>query len=249
MTDADPNLAETPSSTKETWTQVVEKIVFLFVLCIGYLMIERWEAAEHLTFHQLYTPLDRWIPFRVGWVHIYVSLFALMITPFLWATNRSYYRRLFTAYAATLVVAYLIFLVFPTMIDRPDTQGMTGFNVYVYRLMIGVDAATNCFPSLHVGLSVLTALCLLPLHRLLGIAFVLWALGIAASTLFLDQHFVADVLAGAALATTAWYLTIGRRLPAAPADFRNHRSGWILLIPVLLQAAMVLGFYVTYLRE
>jgi membrane-associated phospholipid phosphatase len=65
------------------------------------------------------------------------------------------------------------------------------------------DTSSNCFPSMHVSVAMLTALHLYPLvgH---------WALSfpglIGLSCLFTKQHYVLDVPSGAALGGLAFYI-------------------------------------------
>ena len=69
-----------------------------------------------------------------------------------------------------------------------------------------MDPPYNCFPSLHVAHSFVSALTCLRLHRRLGGVALVAASLVGLSTLFTKQHYVVDVVAGAALAYAAYRL-------------------------------------------
>ncbi len=77
----------------------------------------------------------------------------------------------------------------------------------------------------------------------------LWAALIALSTLFVKQHFVADVVGGALLAWGSWWLLLGRWLRTQGPESRAHRRWAVLLIPVVLQVLVYVAMYVSYLRS
>lgn len=73
-----------------------------------------------------------------------------------------------------------------------------------------MDKSYNHFPSLHVAWTWLTVYASqVPGKARIGLAVL--AVGISLSTLFVKQHYVADVLYGYALAWLAWRLAGPRR--------------------------------------
>jgi membrane-associated phospholipid phosphatase len=71
------------------------------------------------------------------------------------------------------------------------------------RLLYQADPPYNCFPSLHVAHSFVSALTCYRVHRGVGITAVLCATLVGLSTLFTKQHYVLDVIAGVFLACVA----------------------------------------------
>jgi hypothetical protein len=65
------------------------------------------------------------------------------------------------------------------------------------------DPPYNCFPSIHVAHSFVSALACFRVHRGVGIAALLCASLVALSALFIKQHYVLDVIAGILLAGVA----------------------------------------------
>ena len=75
------------------------------------------------------------------------------------------------------------------------------------------DNPYNDFPSLHTSLSTIIAIAWWRTDRRLGIVAGAWTALIVASTVFVKQHYVADVAAGLLLAWGASWLS-KRVLPA-----------------------------------
>jgi membrane-associated phospholipid phosphatase len=101
-------------------------------------------------------------------------------------------------------VAYICFLLYPTVAPRPDTVPGDGFAVWGLRFLYDADPPYNCFPSIHVAHSLVSALACYRVHRQLGVFAVLCASLVALSTLFTKQHYVADLIAGILLASAAY---------------------------------------------
>ena len=84
-----------------------------------------------------------------------------------------------------------------------------------------MDAPLNCFPSLHVAHSFVSALAVGRVHRSLGALATVAAMLVGISTLFTRQHYIADVVAGAALAYGAYALLLRRFAKPDDADRRG----------------------------
>ena len=72
------------------------------------------------------------------------------------------------------------------------------------RFLYGADPPYNCFPSLHVAHSFVSALTCWRVHRGVGIGTGICASLVALSTLLTKQHYVLDVIAGVLLASIAY---------------------------------------------
>ena len=115
--------------------------------------------------------------------------------------------RFLAGFAVTYALAYLGYLFLPTTgpIEFLGTAPPRGGAVH--RLIVESVASTGgnhgAFPSLHVGAS--TFLCLFDLRhdRLRGLTYAPMVVLIAFSTLFLQYHYVVDLLAGVAIALAA----------------------------------------------
>lgn len=156
--------------------------------------------------HVLWLPGEERIPFLPVFQYVYVLTY--LVGPMLWVTVRDWtrLRRLLRAAAGALAVAYATYLVFPVYLERPVLHVDS---VHTWLLWLTYhDKSYNHFPSLHVTLSWLAvqASQVSPRTRtLLALVTVL----VSISTLFVKQHYLVDVVFGAALASTAWRLARG----------------------------------------
>ncbi len=154
-----------------------------------------------------YTPavaLDHLLPLVPAWALVYGSLYAfLIVLPVLVIQQDELIRRTVWAYLTVWSLAYLGFLLYPTVAPRPETVTGDGFAAWGLRFLYDADPPYNCFPSLHVAHSFVSALACRKVHRTLGTVAITCALLVALSTLFTRQHYIADVMGGMLLAAAA----------------------------------------------
>src|SRR2546422_643919 len=93
-------------------------------------------------------------------------------------------------YPVTMPMVVLFLLVYPTMPPRPARVIGEGFAVWGLRFLYSADPPYNCFPSLHVAHSFVSALTCYRVHRGVGIAAALCASLIGVSTLYTKQHYI-----------------------------------------------------------
>jgi membrane-associated phospholipid phosphatase len=158
-----------------------------------------WLTARHGWRVRVHLDLERHTPFvpaaLLGYVSEYV-LFAL--PPFVLGTRRDL-DALAAALAAVILVAGVVFLLVPAApaFPPPSERGVWEGPVRFFKWLA---LPHNLVPSLHVALSVA---CVTVYARRAGLPgkmlLWLWAGVIAASTLLLHQHYLLDVLTGAAL--------------------------------------------------
>jgi membrane-associated phospholipid phosphatase len=149
--------------------------------------------------------LDRLLPLAPTWALVYGALYAfLIVLPVLVVQQEELIRRTVWAYLTVWTIAYVCFLLYPTVAPRPDTILGNGFAVWGLRFLYDADPPYNCFPSIHVAHSFVSALACYRVHRTLGFIAVLCASLVALSTLFTKQHYVADLIAGIVLALAAY---------------------------------------------
>jgi len=191
---------------------------------------------------------DQWIPLVPSWSLVYGALyFFLIVLPVFIIQQPELIRRTVWAYLAVWLFAYICFLLYPTHAPRPEVVTGSGFAVWGLKFLYGADPAYNCFPSLHVAHSFVSALACFRVHRLLGWVSLLIASLVALSTLFIKQHYVADVLAGALLAFIA-YLLFLRSYPRSNITDQEHQLVPALSAFVCAIVGFVYGvFWILYL--
>lgn len=204
------------------------------------------EVARGREVHAPAVALDTRIPLLPGWALVYGALYAFLIAlPVLIVRQEELIRRTVYAYLTIWIAAYVSFMIYPTAAPRPDVVTGEGFAVWSLLALYGADPPYNCFPSLHVAHSFVSALAAARVHRPLGIAATAAASLVAVSTLFTKQHWVLDVIAGIALAGVAWWIFLrGARIEIPDAD---HRAAPLLALLIVAVVALgVAGFGLIY---
>jgi membrane-associated phospholipid phosphatase len=178
-------------------------MVILVLLVPLYLFIP--QPGEGRTSHAPALPLDLRIPLQPVWVLVYGALYLfLILLPVFVVRQEEHIRRTVFAYLTVWIVAYLGFYFYPTVAPRPDEPVMgDGFAFWALGFLYSSDPPYNCFPSLHVAHSFVSALTILRVHRGLGFTAIVSAFLVGLSTLFTKQHYILDVVAGILLASVA----------------------------------------------
>ena len=155
-------------------------------------------------------PADAAVPFLPWTVTIYLGSFVYWYLCFLFASrgDRAESDRLFATHFLTATVSALVFVLFPTTLQRPDIAGGGLWN-WLMRVVYWFDTPENLFPSLHCSTGWLCWVGLrrrrdLPLWTRL--AALLLSLAVCVSTLTTRQHVLADVFSGVALCEIDYFL-------------------------------------------
>ncbi len=149
----------------------------------------------------LKTPLDDLIPVLPPFIIPYDSLRPLVYVSLVFLLL--FRTRLFQSAALSMIAAWLVsFAVYyfaQSVVVRPLLVEQDIFTQMI-RDVYASDQPYNDFPSLHTSLSTILALHWWRVDRRVGYPVALWCALIVLSTLFVKQHYIADVIAGLALA-------------------------------------------------
>lgn len=158
-------------------------------------------------------PIDRLIPFDPAGVWLYLSFFLLIPAAYLSCPEKRLIW-LRNAFLLAALSAGAVFLAWPTTLSYPADPGGS-LSSTLLAALTQVDSAQNCFPSLHMALTVLAIWALHDAERPAKNAlFRLWGLGIAYSIIELRRHLFIDLAAGTGLGLAVGWLC-RRYLPAA----------------------------------
>ena len=178
-------------------------MIVLMALVPFYLFIAN--SLEDRTLNAPALVLDRVLPLQPAWALVYGALYAfLIVLPVFVVRQDDHIRRTFLAYLTVWIAAYICFWVYPTIAPRPTEVTGTGFLVWGLRFLYDADPPYNCFPSLHVAHSFVSALTCYRVHKNTGVVAIVCASLVGLSTLFTKQHYVLDVIAGVLLAGVAY---------------------------------------------
>jgi len=175
-------------------------LLFWPVFGVLFLFVERFYQVDH--YYPMYCPLDDLIPFCEWFLIPYLFWFVYLVGMHLYTLlyDTDAFSRMMKYIILTYTAAILIYLLFPTcqelrpaVFERDNvlTRFIAGFYVF--------DTNTNVCPSIHVigSMAVLEAALYskaIP-HSKWKAAFVVAAVLICLSTLFMKQHSVLDLLA------------------------------------------------------
>lgn len=185
-----------------------------------YFILQRVELVEVLWLEE--SKWDRMIPRCPEAIYIYVSYFLQVVLAGVLVDSQRFVRFIYTVGWVTLV-SHMVFLFFPSGINRGDWGTENMDLPALYRWVVAVDAPRNCLPSLHCSLSVISALAVLASQGLwftrggakgwagrltLKVFFLVWTLLVLWSTIALRQHLLVDVITGTALGIVGWLVVL-----------------------------------------
>ena len=244
-----------PPERRSRWSAAAESLsrpyrvslpmVVLVSLVPLYIFIPEMVAGREI--HTPELQLDRLVPLKPAWAIVYGALYLfLIVLPVLIVREEEHIRRTVASYLMVWITAYGCFVLYPTIAPRPLEIVEAGFGAWGLRILYGADTPYNCFPSLHVAHSFVSALTCYRLDRRLGVTTIGAAVLVALSTLFTKQHYVLDIAGGVALAAVAYALCFhGYRREAVP---ESHRSTAATIAAGLMAvlALVVLCFWLAY---
>ena len=155
--------------------------------------------------------IDNKIPFNIWFIIPYCIWYLLifLIPYYLYKKYKNIFNKYFLAYSLSTFISNIIFIVYPTCVDRPIVTG-TSFIELITRIVFWVDTpAQNCFPSLHCAVSMLFILYMFeckkaPVH--LKILTAIMSILIMMATLFTKQHVFIDLVSGNILAIISYII-------------------------------------------
>ena len=176
---------------------------------IGHLHLDR--STEILR-----TRLDDAIPFWpwTAWCYLpfYAGVFIIAIAGF---RQRVLFNRAVRSVLVVMIIGAMGHIFIGAEYPRPVLHPpYANFSAAFLASVQSIDPPGNVFPSLHVAQTSTLAFLLVRDRPLLGRVAIVMGAMLAASTMTIKQHFVADVLAGYALAFFGRWLAL-RKLPAA----------------------------------
>lgn len=227
--------------------RVPASIVVLMALVPLYVLIPAFFPPQSRYVPEL--AVDRAVPLVPGWAIVYGALYlCLVLLPVVVVRQDELIRRTVHAYLLIWITAYVFFFVlYPTAAPRPPQVSGEGFAVWGLRALYTADPPYNCFPSLHVAHSFVSALACARVHRRVGILALLAATLVAFSTLLTKQHYVLDVVAGTALALVAYGLFLRRPTADEVSEFDRQAAPSLAACVGGVAVVGLTGFWLAYL--
>jgi membrane-associated phospholipid phosphatase len=159
--------------------------------------------------HNLVTVVDKLIPFNKYFILPYASwyVFIAVFCTILCIVDKERYFKLLITLNIGMITCYVIYYIYPTYVPRPMIAGSDFFSNLVLNLYEN-DNPYNCFPSIHVLNSVLIALYTFESEKVSRVnktICVIIAVSIILSTMFVKQHYFADVIASIIFAFVLYF--------------------------------------------
>jgi len=139
--------------------------------------------------------LDNIIPHMPVAVWVYLSQFGLLFCGIWYAPDTMTRSIAFYSMLLASLFAALIFIGFPTILNRHIIEG-DALTAFLWHGLYLADVPGNCFPSLHAALAVLAVFPLYKRGSRFQIIAPIWAGTVVLSALATKQHVVLDILGG-----------------------------------------------------
>lgn len=168
------------------------------------------------------TWMDALVPFQAAFAWPYLFYYVLLGIPLLILPASGELHVLWKRLAWASAISALVFIAVPTHpLRMANVEELPGIAPWIIAMIYKIDPPANCFPSLHVLHSFLIAASYYRItrFRLWGVVFYLMAVGVALATVFIKQHYVADVFAGLFLVPVVCYLA-----EITPAKLRRSKE-------------------------
>jgi membrane-associated phospholipid phosphatase len=159
-----------------------------------------WVTARRAFRVPVHAEWELGLPFWPWMSAVYLTIYPLMWSAPFVLPNVGRIRALATSLAVVILVAGAGFLLCPAQTAFPAPPADLGLWTPVFRVADQVNLDYNLVPSLHVALSVTSAIAYARVARPAArTLWTLWAAAIAVSTVMTHQHHLVDVLTGWAL--------------------------------------------------
>lgn len=181
------------------------KIILVVFILLNFLIYEFLNKQSE-TVHVLKLHFEEHIPFLP-----YFSIPYILFIPFLLITIIYFiffykdFKSVFISFISCQLTAYIIYTFYQTSVTRPDIVFKDTFSTLV-AYIYSIDKPYNCFPSLHVSLSIICLLYWIKILPRFQIIMNIFVMLITLSTVFIKQHYVLDVISGIILAIVSFYI-------------------------------------------
>jgi len=170
----------------------------------------------------LATFADSWIPFAPWTILGYSMIYVFIFLPVFTIKHREIYWRMVIGFLLCSFIALPFFIWLPVRMPRPGIPTQEGLFYWGVALNYILDKPVNCFPSLHVANAVFATACCFRLSPRVGFWGILGSIFIAISTTTLRQHFIADVVAGIAIALASYFIVVHPAIKRHAATTRSE---------------------------
>jgi membrane-associated phospholipid phosphatase len=195
-------------STKRLQSPLAERLSAFFVWAvpvgIAFFSIyptTNWLASLGNRHYSLFLEIELGLPFTPELVWLYLSMYVLFILPPFFLEPMEL-RQLGRELILATCIAGVVFLILPAQLGFPRTVPVDEPYRSIFMNIFSLDKPFNLVPSLHVVYSAIIGMSVIT-RTVPKLQFILsvWLVLIVASTVFVHQHHLLDVVSGLALAS------------------------------------------------
>ena len=155
--------------------------------------------------------LDNYIPFIPSFIYFYMIWYPFEIFSlyFIYKKDKETYIKTLIALILALLIMHLIFIIYPTMVDRPEVNSFNSLTTLILYIAFKSDTPVNCFPSGHCIICFILIFSFLKSKNITiknKTIFTTINILIILSTLFVKQHVIYDVIGSLVLSNASFYL-------------------------------------------
>jgi membrane-associated phospholipid phosphatase len=156
--------------------------------------------------HIIKLVIDDWIPlipiFSIPYI-LYIPFLVITLLYFIFFTRL--FKEISISFIFCQVIAAIVYAVYQTHVPRPSISEPDIFSKLVL-FIYSKDQPYNCFPSLHVALSLISFLYWIKIFPNLKMPMGVFVVSIILSTMFVKQHYFLDVISGILLGIASFYI-------------------------------------------
>ena len=192
-------------------------LLYVFIYMPWFILLETLIPADYPGLHILHCPLDDIIPFCEWFVIPYLLWFLYIpaVFVFLFYHSKNEFYRICAYEFTGMTIALLVCTFYPNGLNlRLTDMGRDNILVQLVNFLYTNDTPTNVCPSIHVFATISAHLCLvksphmqkLQSRKRMKVFSLILSVLICLSTVFLKQHSVIDIVAGALLAFILYFV-------------------------------------------
>lgn len=173
-------------------------IIIIISIAFESLMYELGRAFSHSP-TLLVSSIDDKIPFLAGFIYPYISWYLMLffVPIIIHKYSKADFCNYITTTIITIIIAFCIFIIFPTTVNRPNIVGINFTSNITYLIFKMDEPVLCCLPSMHCVLCFLFIIYTIKLKGLKSpfkVIITLWSSLVILSTLFIKQHVIYDIL-------------------------------------------------------
>lgn len=177
----------------------MKKFVLSSSLVLGTQAVLYWLLKLfQYNYSTFYLNIDYTIPFIKYFVYVYDMFYPFMFLGLflIYISDKTKYKNTLKCLIIGFVISDIIFLIYPTIIIRPDVKIDSLTNLVLYLTYYFDTPAINCFPSIHClfMFQLIFSISSIKTKKIYKVSSIVFAILVILSTLFIKQHYVIDVI-------------------------------------------------------